>query len=386
MALNTVKQASDKIICTFIIFLIPIFTYPVNTVKSPVNNKILPQNPNRIQYVFFAGGHLYGYPSTSIFVAPSLLSSINEINKNKPHFFVSLGDNYRNADSLTISVFKQTFAEKLNCPFFITVGNHDVSKRAVFNSFFGNNTWYSFYYSNDIFIFLDSEIDDGKIVAEQLNFLKTKTKEIIDNNTIKNVFIFCHKLIWTIQDTTFKIVYENTNDVNGYKYNDNFLKEVFPLIQKMALNHNVYFMSGDIGVELKNKRYGFPLFYHKVKNTNITYIANGIGDNNKDLILKIDVDIQGNVKINTFALTPYEWKNIENYGLNFWKSFFKNKPNYPSQNVKIDEKNFSVIRKIKNIITNKYFYSGLFIGLILMSFLFLIKKKNNEKTYGPTTK
>ncbi|NCC70982.1 hypothetical protein EOM09_05350, partial [bacterium] len=366
-----VKRVLDKLKCFFVIVFCFCNTLAFTTndtiIKSSINNKILYKNNNR-SYSFFAAGHLYGYPSTSVFVSPSLLSSLDLINANNVDFFVSLGDNFRECDSVNILNFKKSFAEKINCPFFITVGNHDVIDYNLYKNNFGN-TWFSFFYSNDAFIFLDSEFDNSQISGEQLNFLSAKTEEIAANKSLRNVFVFCHKLLWTINDSIFQNVYNNTNEVGGYKITNNFSENVFPLLKKMSSDKNLYFISGDIGVELIDKRWGGQIFYHKLLNSNITYIANGIGDNYKDVILKINVNENGNAEFNLFPLTDYKWDKIENYGVEFWNNYFKNKPEFSFENNKsnvISNKELSLTEKIKNIIKNKYFFFGLLVGSFII--------------------
>jgi len=376
-ALNTAKQVIDKKFLAFIIFFFfNILLINTQNIKSPVNNKVLSKKYFN-SYSFFAGGHLYGYPSLSVFVAPSLLATIDTINYCKPDFFISLGDNFRKTDSINILNFKKFFANKLKCPMFISVGNHDVSNYSIYNNFFGN-TYYAFYFENDFFIFLDSEIDNGEIKGKQLEFLKDKTEEIYDNQTVQNIFVLCHRLIWSTNDTTFKYIYENTNAVDGYPVSNNYAENVFPLLNKMAKNKNLYFLSGDIGVTLKDKRWGFPVFYYKLPTTNITYVANGIGDNEKDAILKIDVDEKGYVKFDIFPLTSYKWENIENYGIDFWKQYFKDKPAFHSKTGtgKLNQNNnVTFITKCKNIVKNKYFLYGIPCGLILALIIWFLFKK-----------
>jgi len=343
--------------------------------KSPFNDKYL-LSPNTKSYTFFAGGHLYGYPSSSLFAAPSLISALADINKCSPAFFVSLGDNFRVSDSIQIEVFKKHFAEKLNCPMFNAVGNHDVSDSATYRKLIGD-TWYSFRFANDYFIFLDSETDDGLIIGEQLEFLKQIAEDVSTGKTARNVFVFCHRLIWTVGDSSLRIVYDNTNAVGGYAQNDNFSKIVLPLLEKMAVNKKVFFLSGDIGVALKDKRWGFPLFYSKTNDSGITYLANGIGDNEKDVILKIDVDEYGNVSIQPFPLTPYKWNTIESYGLDFWNSYFKNKPHFSfDDNISTNVVNkLSFLGRIKNLISNLHFISGIAGGALLVLIISFFYRK-----------
>ena len=76
-------------------------------------------------------------------------------------------------------------------------------------------------------------------------------------------------------------------------------------------------MSGDIGATQS-----LPLFYDKDDSTNITFIANGIGDNSKDIILKIDID-NSLVNFTPIPLSTTKTNKIEYYNLSYWEKHYK---------------------------------------------------------------
>lgn len=57
-----------------------------------------------------------------------------------------------------------------------------------------------------------------------------------------------------------------------------------PEIMRLSQTKKVFMMSGDIGVS-----WSLPLFYHEDEKHNITYIACGLGDTEKDAIIKVDI-------------------------------------------------------------------------------------------------
>ena len=102
-----------------------------------------------------------------------------------------------------------------------------------------------------------------------------------------------------------------------------------------------------------------PLFYHYDKNLKITFIANGIGDTDKDYVLKTDI-VNSVVSFSGINISRQskELLDIKNYGIQYWMD--------NSKNVR------KLSNRIKNILLNKYFISGFFIGLIMVSFFISI--------------
>ena len=72
-------------------------------------------------------------------------------------------------------------------------------------------------------------------------------------------------------------------------------------------------VSGDIG-----EAHSFPLFYHNDPNHNISYIATGLGDSNRDAIIKVEIQKDAVIKFTPVSLTGEKVDAIENYGLGYW--------------------------------------------------------------------
>jgi hypothetical protein len=157
-------------------------------------------------------------------------------------------------------------------------------------------------------------------VDEQLNYFIKVIKEA--DETIKNVFIFSHKLLWTVKTSKYQVVYKHLNSQNGYQYDSNFLGCIIPVLNDLAKDKNVFWISGDIGCS-----WSLPLFYDK-DSSGITFIATGLGDTGNDIILDVNIN-HGNIKIQSLSLGhDMDFNDIEKYNLEYWENYF----HYPFQN------------------------------------------------------
>ena len=314
-----------------------------DTITAPLNKLVLDLDQMNASYRFYLAGHLYGDPRNrdSLFPASTFIAYINRINSDNAQFFVSLGDNYRMTKEIYLTNFKKSVAEKLKIPMFNAVGNHDVTNREVYEKEFGK-TYYCFRYNMGLFIFLDSELNAGNIVGDQLDFFVTTTQEAIKDQEIRHVFIFSHKLIWGVGDPKYQVIMKNVNSGSGYTSNDNFRKDVQPVLVNLSKYKSTYWISGDVGCS-----WSIPFFSHKDLLTNITYIATGIGDTKEDMIVRSNVDSSGHIKFNLVSLTEKPVAKVENYGLDYWEN-----------------------RK-KQLSVGSYFRFGVFVVISLSIFLYL---------------
>lgn len=321
--------------------------------SSPFNGKVLDYSNTQENYSFILAGHIYGSPtSTSVYPSVSFISNIDMINHNNVTFLILMGDIYGSARPPYIENFKKSIISKIDVPMFNAVGNHDVGShgyvenRELYVENFGH-TIYDFTYGSEMYIILDGEIDQGEITGEQLGYLKDVIEQAIKTNDVKNVFIIVHKLIWTVGNNELHIIKRNKNSQNGYAKSDNFQSVVLPEIARLSQTKNVYVASGDIGVS-----WSFPLFYHRDEKYNITYIASGIGDTERDAIIKVDI-LDGDVIFTPISLTGEELHELNYYDVNFWSSYFGNRnPLY---------------ERIIRISNNIYFQFGVIVTTIIFS-------------------
>lgn len=293
-------------------------------IQSSINGKLLSTQSE--DYSFLIIGHLYGNPIGNKSKVPSstILKSLDYINNTKSSFLILLGDNYYVSDNEHINNFLDTFAYKINKPIFNAIGNHDfntISHNDYINKF--GKTYFKFKHGNDLHLFLDTEMDSSLIIENQLSFFKKTINSIIDDDNIKNVFIYSHKLIWSVNNLDYSIVFENLNSKNGYLNSLNFETEIKPVLQSISSHKNIFWFSGDIGCS-----WSLPVFYDFDLDSKVTYIATGLGDTKKDMLLKVDV-IGNKPKISSISLNE-NIENIKVYDLEYWKAYFKKENKYVS--------------------------------------------------------
>ncbi|MFC1716540.1 metallophosphoesterase family protein [Candidatus Poribacteria bacterium] len=330
-------------------------------IESPLNGLTLDLNEKSEEYSFLLAGHLYGSPDNrfSAFPSSSFLANIDRINSIGSKFFISLGDNYRRADDAHISSYKASVTSKLNMPLFNSAGNHDLTDRNLYEQNFGD-TYYHFAYNHELFVILDSELNAGEIIGDQLNFFLDVIRNAINTPEINNVFILSHKLIWSVNNPDYQIVFQHLNARSGYADNYNFKSEIEPTLIELSKHRSVYWISGDIGCS-----WSLPIFYQKDQNSGVTYIATGIGDTVEDAILQVNVAKSGDeVTFIPVSLTGQEMQPVEHYGLEYWKEHFDAKVSEP----KWTEKWLRILR-------HRYFWAGIFVAYLSMGFCVFVWKR-----------
>ena len=131
-----------------------------------------------------------------------------------------------------------------------SIGNHDDDNLSIVKQYTKRNNYYSCFFDGITFIILDSEIDDSKIINDQLIFLQSTLDTIEDS---KNIIIMTHKLIWLYGNNEINLYGEERSNVKvGFnKWNikaNNFYNDIYPsLIRKESKGINVYCVAGDLG-------------------------------------------------------------------------------------------------------------------------------------------
>lgn len=166
------------------------------------------------EYNFIVAGHLYGspYSSNHRYPSESIIANTSYIKSLKSNFFISLGDNFSDGnDSLSLKIFEESFRKNIDLPIYTAYGNHDGDRKTIENRI-GSKTYYSLNFNNDLFIFLDSELNDSELNKDCLKFILKILKDAEHQSMIKNIFVFSHKLIWAPTNSRFNIVTNNSND------------------------------------------------------------------------------------------------------------------------------------------------------------------------------
>lgn len=325
-----------------IVILFVLFGWFGNSQTSPFNNKsikIIDEN----DFSFVVGGHFHGASTnTSGFPAGTLLGNIDEINALNPSFIASLGDLFLSPKK-DMKNYPRTFFNKINCPLFNAVGNHDVEDYEYEGNF--GSTIMSWEIGSSGFIILDTERDNGDFGDEQLRMIRD-----MDKPSIKNVFIFAHRPVWTENDDDLEGVFKGNTS-----HGTDFDETVLPLVNK--LNATVYIFGGSIGGEAP-----VSFFYHE-KNDHVRYIANAIRNLPRDGVLNVQVS-DGNVSFTPISLTGQNLKSLESYNLHFWQNNDGSKPF-----------NWRLLPLyIWQTITNWVFWVGILFALLSGGFVYLVRR------------
>ncbi|MGQ0827752.1 MAG: metallophosphoesterase family protein [Bacteroidota bacterium] len=327
-------------------------------VKSPFNK--LPVSDTSLNYSFIVSGHFHGASTNvSTYPASTLLANIDTLNALKPSFLISLGDLFLDVNEMYIDHYQKSLFDKLQMPLFNAVGNHDLANGKSYEKTFGK-TFYSFTKNSELYIVLNTEINDGTIKGEQLEFLKEVVKSA-SSEQVKNVFIFSHRPVWAESIKKYKKLFkDNTRSVLG----NNFLKDILPLLQKISENKNVHWLSGSMG--------GGPasFFYDKDAETKITFIQTAIRDLPRDAVLQINV-INNIVSFKGISLTAQQLGPIESYNIEYW-----------SKTIPIQEKfNFRLLPYLTiQILKHQFFWIGFIsCGILALFFTLIIKQWKKRK-------
>ena len=310
-------KAASKIL--FILWVLSFYAAAAagEGMKSHFNGLVLDTDKEVEEFSFLLAGHMYGSHNESIYPSASLLANIQLLNNSGAHFLVSLGDIVQQANELQIEVLKTSFLLKLNLPVFHTPGNHDFRSRYI--EYFGN-PFFSFRYGSSFFIFLNSEASRGKIEGEQLDFLIKDIEYCKKTREIQNIFIFSHRLLWAIENPPYSEIIRFVNGPGDHPKDAATISKVILPKLKSLVDKNVYFAGGDVGC-----KWSLPLFYEKDPKSNITYIAVGVGDTEKDVVLQAHLSKSGKATFTPISLTTQKLYPVEYYSLDYWKSYFKKK-------------------------------------------------------------
>ncbi|MCB9236118.1 MAG: hypothetical protein H6581_31005 [Bacteroidia bacterium] len=254
---------------------------------SPVNGREVKPVATGETFFFLAAGHIFGAPGNSAYPSPNLLVRMDELNQSGAAFFMSLGDNYRQMDSLHMGNFKTSFVQRLQLPLFNSLGNHDLMPHR-FNDYWGKDyeaytsvfgpPWYRFRVGESLFLILDTEEEVWKVTDDQLKFFrKTLDVECDPAKGIRNLFIFSHKMLW-----------------NNPEYG-NFRSTLFPILKNAAQRVKINWFSGDLPAH--------PMVWRREPGLDITYYAIALADDENDLMARVWVEGNGNVRVEPVSLT-----------------------------------------------------------------------------------
>jgi hypothetical protein len=327
-------------------------------IVSPFNNLAVVDTST--DYSFIVSGHFHGASTNiSTFPAASLQANIDTLNALKPSFLISLGDLFLDVNETYIQHYQKSLFNKLKMPLFNAVGNHDLAGD-LYEKQFGK-TFFSFIRKSELYIVLNTELNDGSIKNEQFQFFKNAINSV-SSEQIKNIFIFSHRPVWAEQIPKYKGLFsDNTRSAIG---SNNFSEEIKPLLQTVSKSKHVVWISGSMGGLAPAS-----FFYDKDDESCVTYMQTAIRDLPRDAVLKVNVN-NGKISFNGISFTGQQLEPIENYNLKYWSNTIA-----PEQHF-----NYRLLPMLAmQMITHYFFWIGFISGVIFIFLAMLIIKKWKRK-------
>jgi len=264
---------------------------PDNLYKDSVdrlNNRFRPGSckTDNEGYSFFIAGHTYGTPGLKY---EGLYGPFKSNKRLKDCAFLPLGfllgDTVVEASHHEFGVLKKDIESfRDNTKVYIATGNHEVgtgpynAKRDIYIENFGAETYKYIEYKNDLFVILDTNINNWNLNNDQISMLKNLES---NEGKYKNIFIFSHQIFW-IEDGNPKFSGLIPNSQEGRAKELNFWKEVFPIAKEIG--DNLFFFAGDVGA-FNNKS---EFFYRSI--SGVDFFATGMGGGQRDNFMLIHVD------------------------------------------------------------------------------------------------
>lgn len=260
----------------------------------------------KLDYSFFVAGHTYGKPGVdNVGFHPPFEAYYDTIN-TYPRMLLGaltgdlvLSSTEQNWDEVDASI------DRLNMPVHIAFGNHDILwNRPLVEGRYGQS-YKAFQQENDLFIFLDSNLDGWNISENQLDFL-TNTLDSLGTQS-EHIFVFVHHMIWWDNDNLFANAKPNGT---GEKADTvNFWTEIEPMFN--TLDKPVFFFSGDGGANHITR----SLTYYN--DGDMTYITSGMGFGQEDNFIIVEVMDNEEVRLKVMGLNCAEGSDcmgdIEDY-------------------------------------------------------------------------
>ena len=254
-------------------------------------------------YRFFVAGHAYGSPEPphELGLHPPFAARLGWLAAQPEMAWgVLTGDVvYRPTIERWDAVDAQL--ELLDFPVHIAPGNHDffpekppgeegasILTREEWTARYGP-TWHAFSHQRDRFVILDPGLDHWNITGEQLAFLDA---ELARRDQFRNLFLFCHQVIWAKQEDATRTALPNS--LSGFTGEVNFTAEIEPRL--VALERPVFLFSGDVGAHAAS-----PAVWY-CHEGNVHYIASGMGHGEEDNLVVVEVDAAGAVAFRLVAL------------------------------------------------------------------------------------
>ncbi|WKZ66934.1 MAG: metallophosphoesterase [Flavobacteriales bacterium] len=273
--------------------------------RSSFNGQVVVPADSTGHYRLLIGGHFHGESTNrSGYPASTLLASLDTINGLGAHLFLSTGDLFMDGGKDRPRYARALFS-KLRIPLFNAPGNHDlngaVGDEAVELGRIG--------IGRDLIFILNTEANDGSLSPEAVRHMAA-VLEGEDPERPQRLFIISHRPIWAEDDEQYRDLFkDNTRSLTG----NNFRKEVYPVLQRMAQQAEVYWISGSLGGDAPSS-----IFFQRHA-PNITFIQCAIRDLPRDALLIADV-LPDTVRWSALSLTGQQLLAPEAYDAAWWRA------------------------------------------------------------------
>lgn len=272
--------------------------------RSPyTGTTVLPPDSNG-HYRLLFGGHFHGAStSTSGYPAGTVLAGIDHINDTRANALLSTGDLFLQPDRDSAR-YVRSFFSKLRIPLFNAPGNHDLEGRS-----FRSPMPQRIDLGPDRILLFDTERDDSDIQGDQLQALNDVVREATAGS-VRRLFVVSHRPIWAEEEERYsKLFSGNTRSITG----NNYVKEVLPLLRRIAARAEVYWISGSMA-----GRAPASLFFQPHE-TNITYVQSAVRDRLYDALLMADITPNG-IQWSLLSLTGEPVEPVASYDASWWEA------------------------------------------------------------------
>lgn len=249
-------------------------------------------------YRFFVAGHSYGHPieaTDSLGVYPPFYRKYPDFAADPlMEFGVLTGDIVKWNQQYRFDSVKQQIA-RYGLEVYKIPGNHDVDGGIDYDNFHANfgPSWYSHRIHNDLFLFLDPNIDNWNITDPQLAMMRD---ELLDLDEVRNIFVFSHQVLWWSPEPDSAFNDFDANSPFGRADEINFWTEVLPPF--LDLEQEVWFFAGDAGAWCWTDAVRY------YQSNNIHFATSGMGCPTKSNYLEVTVNPNREVNVRIVALLP----------------------------------------------------------------------------------
>ncbi len=281
------------------------------------------------EFSFFYAGHSYGHHNsqkywqehTIDYPALSLLKNIELLNKFD--FAVFGGDIVQRCNQANIEALQESLLQPIGLPTLNSTGNHDRCLSSLYN--YDNQIEVTLQHS--VFYVISSAERD--LEQDHLEWLEAKLTEVLEDQTIQNIFVFTHRPIFLLASSDLQEAGQLANMPVNLEYKNEFMAlfgAIFSNMEKQ--NKHFYWFAGDVGVK-------YPLIYHSYS-SNVHMIASGLYETAYDNIISVTVSAT-KVEVAVLGLEEVEFGVADQYDYNWLSQFWQKKNNsynYQSNNFK----------------------------------------------------